>query len=105
MTNEVLKDRLVKLGINKKEFAEKFNISQSAVNNWSSKPIPSWVDAVVDLLDRLHECKQQTLNDIYNEQKKQNIGGFINEDEMDERDEKIEELFKRLDAIEKNQSK
>lgn len=61
MTNEMLKEQLLKLGISKKEFAEKFNISQSAVNNWSSKPIPGWVEAVIDMMWEIHRCRETSM--------------------------------------------
>ena len=61
MTNEEFKNQLKKLGINKREFAEKFGISHSAVNNWSGKPIPSWVPPAITLMIKLNECTTAAL--------------------------------------------
>ncbi len=101
MTNEILKEQLLMLGISKKEFAEKFNLSQSAVNNWSSKPIPGWVEAVIDLMWELHSCIEieaskapkekihKSLEDVYGDELK----------DLKEGQERISQDLKKQEAL------
>lgn len=50
MKKEELTLSLEKIGLSKKEFASKSNISYSTVNNWNddTKPVPPWVSSWLD---------------------------------------------------------
>ena len=50
MKKEELTLFLEKIGLSKKEFASKSNISYSTVNNWNddTKPVPPWVSSWLD---------------------------------------------------------
>ena len=53
--NELLK----KAGFSKKEFAVKFELSTSAVNNWGgSSNVPLWVQSWLTLYIENKECKE-----------------------------------------------
>jgi len=50
---------LRKAGFSKKEFASKFELSSSAVNNWGgSANIPLWVESWLTLYIENKECKK-----------------------------------------------
>ncbi len=104
MDNKGFKESLRVLRMTKKEFADEIKTSINTVNGWTQKGFPDWVEVMTDTMLKLHECKQQILGDIYNEQKKQ-TSGFIDEEEDNKRSDDIAEMFKRLEALEKNQSK
>ncbi len=106
MTNEEFKNQLKKLGINKREFAEKFGVSHSSVNNWSGKPIPGWVPAVIALMIELNECTAAAALGIKGDALDKEVAATIEKLEKDlieklEKDliEKKEEQEKQLNEL------
>jgi len=59
MDKAELNELLKKAGFTKKEFAAKFDLSASAVNNWGgSSNIPLWVPSWLSLYIENKECKE-----------------------------------------------
>ncbi len=59
MDKTELNELLKKAGFSKKEFANKFELSASAVNNWGgSSNIPLWVESWLTLYIENKDCKE-----------------------------------------------
>ena len=59
MTKTELNELLKKAKITKKEFAVKFDLSTSAVNNWGgSAKVPLWVKSWLTLYIENKDCKE-----------------------------------------------
>ena len=59
MNKTELNELLKKAGFSKKEFAKKFNLSASAVNNWGgSSKVPLWVKSWLNLYIKNKDCEE-----------------------------------------------
>jgi transcriptional regulator with XRE-family HTH domain len=55
MTGDEFQRALLELHLSQRVFASKAGVTSEAVNRWcrGKKPIPAWVDLIVDLLRRV----------------------------------------------------